>query len=179
MSEDEEQDIVVVTIKYKGKIRYFQSERDLWVLDANKWRDEAIQAGYQVPPFNEKYRYGIISVNENTVDKFLSEISQFEIDKDDLSYQLAIRFQTAHSWWDVEDLFPVLFVNFDDKKVAGFYPPGYVRLERYIADGWQGELIDFAREYPEEVFPKSEKFWVKGDVDLLAILCDKGINSKN
>jgi len=35
-------------------------------------------------------------------------------------------------------------------------------------------FIDFATEYPEEVFPASSKFWVKEGVDLLEILNKRG-----
>jgi hypothetical protein len=179
MNENEDENIIVVVVRYQGEIRYYQSDQDLWVLDVNKWRNEFIAHGYDMPEFNDDFRFGIKIVNEKTVDKFLTSMSCYEVEKDELSYQLAIRYQTAYSFWDVIDLFPVIFVNFDEKKVAGFYPQPNVRLEYYIADGWQGEFIDFALEYPEETFPKSEKFWVKGDEDLLVMLNERGANLKN
>lgn len=164
---------VVVVVRFKGNIHWFRSQRDLWVLDVNKWRDEFIAHGYEVPEFKENYRFGIHSVNQETAEKFLDCMAEFEIQRDELSFELAKRYTSARSWWDVSDLFPIMFVNFDDCKVAGFYPDG-TPMERYIPDGWEGEFIDFANEYSEDIFPVSEKFWVKGDSDLLKLLNERG-----
>ena len=168
--------LVVVAVRLRSDIRWFRSERDLWVLDVNKWRDEFIAAGYDMPPFNDDYRFGIQCVDEKNADRFLAHISGDEVARDDLSIELAGRYQTATSWWDVSDLFPIMFVDFDNSKVAGFYHDG-VAMEKYLPDGWEGEFIDFANEYPESVFPKTEKFWVKGDSDLLQLLNERGANS--
>ena len=172
MTESDVQKIVVA-IRYKGKIRWYRSDRDLWVLDVNKWRDEFIEHGYEVPKFNDSYRFGIHVVNEESVSHFLDCISEFEVNKDDLSIELAKRYTTANSWWDVGDLFPIMFVDFETKKVGAFYPEG-TPMERYVPDGWAGEFIDFANVYPEDVFPVSDKFWVKGDSDLLKLLNERG-----
>ncbi|QMV13847.1 group-specific protein [Vibrio spartinae] len=175
MSDIEDQKVVVV-VRFKGKIFWFRSDRDLWVLDVNKWRDEFIAHGYEVPEFQEDYRFGIRSVNQETAQQFLDSMFEFEVQRDELSIELANRFTTARSWWDVSDLFPIMFVNFDDCKVAGFYPDG-TPMERYIPDGWEGEFIDFANDYPEDVFPTSEKFWVQGESDLLKLLNEKGASN--
>lgn len=176
MGEIEDQPVVVV-VRYKGKIRWFRSDRDLWVLDLNKWRDEFMAHGYAVPEFQKSYRFGIHSVNQETAERFLDCMSEYELHRDELSIELAKKFTSARSWWDVSDLFPIMFVNFDDCKVGGFYPD-VTPMERYIPDGWDGEFIDFANEYPEEVFPVAEKFWVKGGSDLLKLLNEKGANKQ-
>lgn len=176
MSDVEDKDVVVV-IRYQGKIRWFRSDRDLWVLEINKWRDEFISHGYEVPAFKKSYRFGIHSVNQKTAKQFLDCMSKFELHKDELSLELAKRYTTSRSWWDVKDLFPIMFVNFDDCKVGAFYPDG-TPMERYIPDGWIGEFIDFANEYTEDVFPKEEKFWVKGDSDLLKLLNERGASEQ-
>ncbi len=174
MNEDIE--IVVTVIRYHEKIRWFRSDRDLWVLDVNKWRNEFISYGYDVPDFNDQYRFGIRVVNQETVEKFLENMSDFEISKSKLSFELARRFTTASSWWDIKDLFPILFVDFDNKHVGAFYSEG-TPMERYIPDGWTGEFIDFADEYEESIFSSSEKFWIKGDSDLLKLLNERALNS--
>ncbi len=171
MSMDNEN--VVIVVRYNKKIRWFRSDRDLWVLDVNKWRNEFIEHGYDMPDFNETYRFGIRVVDQETALQFLDQMSIFEISKDELSFELAKRFVSAHSWWDVQDLFPIMFVDFDGKKVGAFYPEG-TPMERYIPDGWVGEFIDFANEYSEDEFPVAEKFWVKGGSDLLQLLNERG-----
>ncbi len=168
---------VVVVVLYQGKIRWFRSDRDLWVLDLNKWRNEFIDLGYNVPEFKNSYRFGIHTVKKETAQQFLDSISEFELHKDELSIELAKRYPSAISWWDVRDLFPIMFVNFDDCKVGAFYPEG-TPMERYVPDGWTGEFIDFANEYPEDIFPTKEKFWFKGDSDLLKLLNERGSNQQ-
>ncbi|MEJ2066270.1 MAG: hypothetical protein P8X74_23830 [Reinekea sp.] len=177
MNEIEEQP-VVVAVRIDGKIRWYRSDRDLWVLDVNKWRDEFIAHGYEVPEFQDNYRFGIHAVNQETAEHFLDCMSEYELQRDQLSLELANRFATAKSWWDVADLFPIMFVNFDDRKVAGFYPDG-TPMERYIPDDWDGEFVDFANDYPEEIFPDGEKFWVKGGSDLLKLLNERGADNKS
>lgn len=168
---------VVVVVRYQGKILWFRSDRDLWVLDLNKWRNEFINHGYSVPEFKDSYRFGIHIVNQETVQKFLDSMKDFEIEKDQLSAELAKRYTTARSWWDVEDLFPIMFINFDNNQVGAFYSEG-TPMERYIPDGWIGEFIDFANDYPENIFPRLEKFWIKGDSDLLQLLNERGANQQ-
>jgi hypothetical protein len=163
---------VVVVVRNQGKIHWFRSDRDLWVMDVNKWRDEFIAHGYNVPEFNDLFRFGIHVVNDESKTKFLTAMSNFEVSRDKLSFELANRYSSAKSWWDVKDLFPIMFIDFDNRKVAGFYPDG-ARMERYIPDGWLGEFIDFANEYPEDIFPTKEKFWVKGNADLLKLLNER------
>jgi hypothetical protein len=176
MNEDEVGQIVVV-VRYQGRFRWFRSDRDLWVLDADKWRNEFVRHGYDVPEFNDSFRFGIRVVNQETAERFLDCMSGYEVHKDDLSVELAKRYATARSWWDVKDLFPIMFVNFDDCVVGAFYPDG-TPMERYIPDAWTGEFIDFANEYEESVFPVEEKFWVKNGSDLLKLLNERGAAEK-
>ncbi|WP_111859134.1 group-specific protein [Acinetobacter sp. CFCC 10889] len=164
---------VVIAVRFNNQIRWFQSERDLWILDSNQWRNEFINAGYHVPEFDQHYRFGLKVVNEVNATYFLESMCEFEIHKDVLSLELIQKFPDTTSWWDVQALFPIMFVNFDACEVAGFYSEG-VAMERYLPEGWKGEFIDFATEYPEDIFPSSEKFWVNNGSDLLALLNARG-----
>lgn len=170
---DETEEWVVAVARCNGRIHWYRSEVDLWVLDAEKWRSEFIAAGYDVPEFNDNFRFGIRTVDAETAPKFLEGMKRFELPKDQLSYELSRRYSTAESWWDVKDLFPVIFVDFDNQSVGAFYANG-LRLEKYVPDGWTGELVDFAITYPESMFPASEKFWIKQGSDLLQLLNERG-----
>ena len=173
MNTDEER--VVIVARFNGEIRWFRSERELWVLNSNQWRNEFIDAGYVVPEFNQNYRFGLTVVNEKNAEYFLECMSEFEIHKDDLRLELVKQYPIANSWWDVQALFPIMFVNFDACEVAGFYPEG-IAMEQYLPDGWKGKFIDFATEYSEDIFPTSEKFWVTNGSDLLALLNARATN---
>ena len=79
----------------------------------------------------------------------------------------------ARSWWDVESLFPVAFVDFDHRRFAGCYHEG-PRLERDVPAGWTGEFVDFANTYPADVFPDAAKFWIVDGRNLLRALIERG-----
>lgn len=164
---------IIAVIKYNGRFCWFRSDRDLWVLDLNKWSQAFVDAGYQMPEPDPSERFGIPVLNEKTVDSFLAEMQQYEIFKDDLTKDLIARLPGAQSWWDVGDLFPIMFVDFDRRHVCAFYPQG-TPMERYIPDGWTSEFEDFATKYPEEYFPQSEKFWIRDGLDMLEELNERG-----
>ena len=103
-------------------------------------------------------------------------MSRYEISKEILSLALALEYPSAKSWWDVQHLFPIMFVDFDECTVGAFYYDG-ICMERYVPNNWCGEFIDFANEYSEEKFPSSDKFWVQDGQDLLALLNKRGANS--
>jgi hypothetical protein len=86
--------------------------------------------------------------------------------------RLIDRFPTAKSYWDVSDLFPIMFVDFDRKHVCACYSDG-TRMERYVPLGWSSEFRDFLTSYPEELFPSSEKFWIQSGVNLLEEVCGR------
>jgi len=171
-------ELVVVVAKYQGRISYYRCERENWVLDLNKLRDAFNSNGYySVPELDETDRFGIHTITDDNVELFLDKMSAYKIDNGNLSVLLAKRFPDAHSWWDVGEIFPIVFVDFGRKSLGAFYHEG-VNMEKYIPDGWSGEFVDFANDYPEAVFPVSEKFWVKGGSDLLKILNERGASQK-
>ncbi len=165
-------EIIIAVVRYKNRFKWYRCERENWILDLNKLRDAFTASGYSVPDLDETDRFGIHTITDENTDLFLEKMKVYEVERDKLSFLLAKKFQTARSWWDVAELFPMVFVDFDNKTIGAFYYEG-VKMEKYIPEGWEGEFIDFANEYPEEKFPVSEKFWVMGDSDLLKILNER------
>ncbi|MEM1208148.1 MAG: group-specific protein [Planctomycetota bacterium] len=166
-------ELVVVVVKRDGVFRWYRSDRELWVLDLKKWHQEFVDAGYSTPDVDSSDRFGIDVVNDETIDHFLSSMSEFELDCTKLADALARRFPSAKSWWDVGKLFPVMFVDVDKRHVAAFYSNG-IPMERYVPEGWTGEFEDFATRFSEEDFPSTEKFWIQDGVDMLAVLNERG-----
>ncbi|WP_064713351.1 hypothetical protein [Rhizobium bangladeshense] len=164
---------VVTVVRHKGLIHWELSDQDNWILDWNKWQNEFKAAGHDVLEMAADGRSGIKVVNENTAEPFLNAPEVHKLDIAFLRKSLLDRFPNAESWWDVGYLFPVAFIDFDNKHVGAFYQSG-PRLERYIPDGWTGEFVDFANAYPEEIFPTVEKFWIVDGKDLLAELNERG-----
>jgi hypothetical protein len=168
-------DEIVAVVRYKNEIRWFKTDREIWILDWKKWRDDFVTEGFAVPDLDASARFGMVVVDHHSVEKFLEKVASFEISKHDLHLQFIIRYATAKSWWDVADLFPIVFVDFDSKNLGAFYAQG-ARIERYAPVEWSAEFIDFANAYSEEVFPENEKFWILDGVDLLRVLNERGQN---
>lgn len=173
--ENTDEETIVVVVKENRRIRWYRSERDLWVLDVNKLRNGFLALGYDVPD-DDDFRFGLHIVDQQNADYFLKCMSRYEISKESLSSALSLEYPSAKSWWDVQHLFPIMFVDFDECTVGAFYYDG-IRMERYVTNNWCGEFIDFANEYSEEKFSSSDKFWVQDGQDLLALLNKRGANS--
>ena len=166
---------VVAVARYKGVVHWLLSEPENLILDWKKRRDEFVAAGHQYPDLEmiAAQRAGVVLLDENTADKFLNASNARKLPLDFLRKALLERFASAQSWWDVGFLFPIAFIDFDNRRLAGFYQSG-ARLERYVPDGWVGEFADFANTYPEEVFPAADKFWIVDGKDLLHELNERG-----
>ena len=82
---------VVTTVRYEGHIRWFRCDRDWLVMDVNKCRNEFIQNGFDVPEFNDAYRFGLKVVNEKNSAEFLARLKDYEVAPDMLSMELAKR----------------------------------------------------------------------------------------
>ena len=170
---DNDIEVVVVMIRYRNRIRWFQSDREFWILDYVKWENDFKSSGYEVPERDGTERFGIPIVNQATVDKFLEFMHEFEVTKEILREELLIYYPKAKSWWDVGGLFPIMFVDFDSEHVGAFYPNG-IPMERYIPNGWTSRFEDFANEYSKDIFPNEEKFWINNGQDLLKKLNELG-----
>lgn len=169
-----EVETVIVAVKYNGHFHWYKSDRDLWVLDLEKWHADFTHAGIKGHhESNAGERFGILVVNEETAEEFLRAMHQFEVNKDRLAKELAARFPDAESWWDVSDLFPIMLVDFDRKHVCAFYSEG-TRMERYIPANWSSEFEDFLTKYPDQYLPTNEKYWVQNGLDLLRELNERG-----
>lgn len=163
---------IVAVVRNRGKILWYRSPREFWIMDLEKCKKDFFDKGYHDPILDFDFRDGISIVDSETKDSFLRYMEKYEIDKNDLSKELANRYQSAESWWDVGDLFPIVFIDFDLERVGAFYPGG-IPMERYAPSGWKGEFIDFSTEYPENIFPERDKFWIKKGCDLLKLLNER------
>ncbi|MBD2816777.1 hypothetical protein ID850_19085 [Xenorhabdus sp. Flor] len=160
-------DNVVVAIKNNNIITWYQSDREIWVLDRQKWHRDFVDNDIVCPEDSADDRFGILIVNDATKEKFLDNILPFKVNNKKLE-EFKEKIQNSSSWWDSHELFPMAFINFDSKKLSACYPyPGKIPVERYVPDGWKGEFIDFMRKFDESILPKNEKYWVINDIDYL------------
>lgn len=175
MNDKAENELEVGAVKHGGHIKWFRMERSSWVLDWHKWENDLELGEAAATDSDDAWVDRDIPqvINETTLEQFLNGAARFDVSIDQLKNELTKRFPTAKSFWDVADLFPVVFVDFDRQHVGAFYLAG-IQLEVYIPDGWTGEFVDFANDYDATIFPPSDKFWIVDGVDLLAELNRRG-----
>ncbi|WP_047686232.1 MULTISPECIES: hypothetical protein [Xenorhabdus] len=160
-------DNVIVAIKNNNNIEWYHEDREIWVLDWQKWSADFTKKGFDCAEDDPNDRFGILIVNDNTKEKFLKKIQPFKIDNSKLEI-IKKTIEKSSCWWDVSALFPIAFIDFDSKKLSACYPyPGNTPIEKYVPDGWIGEFVDFMREFDEDILPKKEKYWIINDVDYL------------
>lgn len=147
-------------MKRKGIWRWYQSIRDYWVLDLVKWKNSFIDSGYRVDPDDYSYRFDIPIVDETTANTFLEKMRLYRLNRETLARELETVIRDGVTWWDVAELFPVLMVDFDDRRVASIAETPCFDL--YVPDGWVGTCDNFVADMPLE-----ERYWVRGNQDLM------------
>lgn len=165
------EDKIVVVTKDKNQIRWFVSDKEYWVLDRKKWGDAYLKKGIYVED-NDDERFGIKIVNNETHAFFLDMMRAegFEVSKDQLGTYFFSHYKEDSDWWDFSNLFPVLYIDFDNQTLYTTYVEG-INYEIYLPEGWSGINIDFLND--ENIFPTSEKFWIKDNIDYRKILLKK------
>ncbi|WP_147443080.1 group-specific protein [Corallococcus sp. AB011P] len=138
----EEEQLIVVAVRFGDEWRWYRSERDCWVLDQTKWRRAFMDAGHAVPDTGFAERFGIAVADGTAVFMFLSHMEAFRVFRDELRTRLVEASRTASEWWDVASCFPTLLVDFDGRVLVSAYAES-PRFEEYVPDGWHGQYGDF------------------------------------
>ncbi|CDG19385.1 hypothetical protein [Xenorhabdus doucetiae] len=160
-------DNVVVAIKNNSFIEWYQADREIWVLDRQKWHNSFLEIGMDCPEDSADDRFGILIVNDDTKDKFLENLLPFKVDSKKLD-GFREKIKKSSSIWDSAELFPMAFIDFDSKKLSACYPYAEkTPVEKYVPDGWSGEFVDFMRKFDEDILPKKEKYWIINGIDYL------------
>jgi len=171
--ELDEEDLVVVVVRRNTRFHWFRSPREPWVLDRLKWKRAFEAAGYSVPDSALLERFGIAVVDDQHLDEFLLKMNCWSVTKEALRDELISRIERATAYWDVADLFPIMFVDADQRRVSAFYCDG-PRLELYAPDGWISEFADFLADSTIQRLSDAEKFWIDDGEDHLAELNRRG-----
>lgn len=163
---------IISAVRYKGKIKWYRSPFEYWNLNYSKLINDHRLAGIDFPIMPAGFRGGILDLTEENTAQFLKEIEGFEVSKDELSFELATRFKTADTYWDVIDIFPAIFVDFDRKHFDSIFDRS-VSLHTYVPSNWTSSYEAFLYKYPDEIFPTFDKFWIKGGSDLFKIIVER------
>jgi hypothetical protein len=128
-------------------------------MDLPKFEQAFINAGYQIS--RDRYydeRFNIPVLNEHTVDRFLAEMGEYEVERGILS-QFVLERQPNSDWYEINDLCPALLIDFDQKKLSSLFPEP-ASFEEYVPDGWIGEWKNFL-----DAVPVDSRYWVINGVD--------------
>ncbi|HEY8462940.1 MAG TPA: hypothetical protein VIM29_02800 [Bacillota bacterium] len=150
---------IIVGVVYKGLFSWYVTEKEFWILDAEKRRNEYINNGYAhiLPENYFDFRFNIPILNEKTAELFLGKIADLKVDTDVLRALILNRkYNTT-----VLELAPSLFVDFDKKRLYSIFPES-LSFEKYVPKGWIGEFRDFYK-----YIPKEDTYWIDGSIDYL------------
>ena len=119
-----------------------------------------------------KERYDIPVVNEKNAQIFIGNLIKdgYLYDKDDIAEAFYNRLSEKTTWWDIYDLMPDLFIDFESKRLYSEYVES-MHYYKYVPDGWFGELVDFCSDGS---LPQDEMFWIKNETDYRSVVIAKG-----
>lgn len=165
-------DELLVIVKNEGRFYWFVAFKEMWVLDRVKWVDDFVKNGVEINLQDiHKERYDIPVVNEENVQIFIDNLIKegYLYDKDDMAVAFYNRLSEKTTWWDIYDLMPDLFIDFDSKRLYSEYVEN-THYHKYVPDGWLGELVDFCSDGS---LPRDEMFWIKNETDYRSIVIVK------
>ncbi|MEG5539842.1 hypothetical protein UXP19_03125 [Enterobacter hormaechei] len=112
-------DELLVIVKYEGRFYWFVAFKEMWVLDRVKWVEDFVKSGVEINLQNtHKERYDIPVVNEENAQIFIEGLINdgYSYDKDDIAEEFYKRLSQKTIWWDIYELMPDLFIDFDNKR---------------------------------------------------------------
>lgn len=152
---------MIVVIQNQGNIRWYESDPDYWILDQRKWAEAFVAAGHEVNEQDFSDRFDIPVVNERTAAEFLERMEGFGVSQERLCERFRKAASAATDWFDVAEHLPVLFVDFDARKIWSLHSESTSFVD-HIPDGWTGEHDTFFDQLPEQ-----SRYWVGEAGDML------------
>ena len=166
-------DELLVIVKNEGRFYWFVAFKEMWVLDRVKWIDDFVKNGVEINLQDiHKERYDIPVVNEKNAQIFIGNLIKdgYLYDKDDIAEAFYNRLSEKTTWWDIYDLMPDLFIDFESKRLYSEYVES-MHYYKYVPDGWFGELVDFCSDGS---LPQDEMFLIKNETDYRSVVIAKG-----
>lgn len=145
---------IIVLVQYMDSYRWFVTDKEIWFLDFKKLIAAYVEKGFHVPNPNDfSERFNIPVVNEDTAKAFLGNITNDEVEGEELKHILK---QTTYqdTYIDISDMYPSLYVNFDHKQLISYYPEP-ASYELYVPDGWIGYYKNSVEDIPEKYW-----YWI-------------------
>ncbi|MBY0595213.1 hypothetical protein [Bacillus bingmayongensis] len=150
---------IIVGIKTSDDFSWYITERDVWILDINKYSIAYRSNGYE---FNMEFalslRNNISVVNENNYKIYLDDYSNNIVSSSDLR-ELILKKEYDTT---ILELKPSLFLDFTEKKLLSMYPEP-LPYEKYVPDNWYGSCEEFCHCIYEE-----DRYWIVCEEDIIS-----------
>ena len=148
---------IIVLVRYKASYQWYVTDKEIWFLDLRKLIASFSNKGYMVSDPNDfSDRFDIDVVSEHNAENFLTSIQEAKASNDELREMMQDKIYSH-----ITDMSPVLYVDFDDRKLSSYYPEP-ASYEDFVPAGWKGIYKDFSKEIPQNY-----KYWIIQDMDYL------------
>ncbi|MHA8111814.1 hypothetical protein ACX122_01585 [Kosakonia cowanii] len=151
---------VLVIIKKDQLFYWFAAFKEIWIMDRVQWVADFILSGVEgIIEGVHKERYNIPILCERNVDEFISLLKRDRslYNRDEIANEFYKRLTADTTWWNINDLMPDLFIDFDSKILYSQYVEN-MHYETYVPEGWRGELVDFCDSCFLDIH---ECYWIK------------------
>lgn len=152
---------MIVAARYKGSIRWYESEPDFWILDQNRWAQSFRDAGHDVPDDGYSDRFGIAVLDSDSAPAFFGGMAEFSVTEQDLHRRFRLAAEKANDWYDIADHLPSLLVDFDKHSLWSIHPE-LMSFVDFVPDGWSAAYASFF-----EYVPECSRFWIVDGTDVL------------
>jgi hypothetical protein len=146
---------IIVLVKFDNEYSWYVSDKDYWVLDYDKWGELFISKD-EIETSSVRKDFPIVDAT-NWIE-YKKIINDWLVSLDQLN-QMILGNLPIHSWDEKGELFPSLFVDFDQRKLYSLFSES-LTLESLVPDNWIGKYDDFYN-----LIPQSQKYWIIDGVD--------------
>ncbi len=158
---------MIVATRHRDVVRWYDSEPEIWILDQQRWAEAFRGAGHILESENDfSERFGIQVLDSEKALDFFEHIVDFRVSQDELQRRFREALTSANDWFDVAEDLPVLFVDFDTRKLWSIHPELSSFVE-FVPPGWTAESRSFFDEMPTQT-----RYWLIDGKDALRPFID-------
>lgn len=157
-------DRIIVGVKSCIGFSWHISGRDNWIMDIYKYQNAYQKYGYKVNmDFILSFRNNMAVFNESNYIQYLSSTDDEVVSTEEL--------KSAIKCFDKSDTIlayqPSIYVDFIERQLFSMYPEN-LPFEKYVPDGWKGEITNFL-----EHIPQSEQYWNENGTNLIDVIFER------
>lgn len=135
-------DDVITLIKSKNIFNWYVNEKELWILDLEKFGIDINQKlkalGKQPENFIDEERKGLEILNSDNIDVFKNRIVQYKATYKELKEFFLLHSEVLY-YRNAKEILPDFYIDFDLKIFYSYFSePG--SFEYYVPTGWKGIL---------------------------------------